>query len=341
LGGIIRPTQVTAKFNPKCHILVIKAKQNVTNKAPLRRADETLEQEDTLSQQSGYKTALGNIVRVVPLPENIHLHLLKVQMTPNIHQIIVKAPFVLPGEELKQQQIRYSSKWVPINVTVKDSSMDVLSYHQPLGTTRTPYELDRTAAYQKGYPQEEQRAKYYIPGKQWQTISSNVEGQERYLIKQEEEQEDLQKTSISRLLRPEYIRDPVTGKLAMMIKVNTVGFLPEEVVVRVDQTQRILTVEAAKRQEDQPLGDRKEVSRKQQQVLEQGIPLKYFRREFVLPQWLDVTHIGYRVLQNGLLAIKLPIVKLSKANKSSKEFDEVDVEEHQVKNVDWETPLSA
>jgi HSP20 family molecular chaperone IbpA len=334
LEGLIHPTQVTAKLNSKCHILVIKAKQTLNN-VPSKR-EEVLEQsEDVLPQSAGIEESSGKIVRVIPLPQSIYLHQIKVQITPNGQQIIVKAPFVLPGEESQveeeeEQQTRYSSTWVPIPVTIKDTSVDALNYPQHLLPRRT-------APFPSEYTQKEQRGMYYIPGKQWQTISLNKEQQ------QQQQQWELSCASnSSKLVRPEYIRDPVTGKLAMLVKVNIVGFLPEEVVVRVDQARGVLIVEANKKQE-QPLVDRRETNQHQQQILEQGLPMKCIRREFVLPKWLDITHIGYRVLQDGLLTIKLPIIELNKDNKLQG-LDEVDEEEQQqpqVKNLDWETPLSA
>jgi HSP20 family molecular chaperone IbpA len=327
LEGSIRPSQVTAKLNPKCHILVIKAKQTVKNALPKRK--EVLKHSgDVVEPQSaGADTPSGKIVRVIPLPQNIYLRQLKVQITPNGQQIMVKAPFVLSGEESQeeQQRSRYSSTWVPIRITVKDISVDALNYPQHSLPSRTANEWEREAQFPKEYTQKEQHGMYYIPGKQWQTISSSINAQQQ--------RETPRTSSSSKRTRPEYIRDPVTGKLAMLMKVNILGFLPEEIVVRVDQTRGILIVEANQK-EEQP--------QQQQQVLEQGLPIKCLRREFVLPQWLDINHIGYRVLQDGLVIIKLPIIKLNKANKLQ-ERDEVDVEgleQRPEKNLDWETPLS-
>jgi HSP20 family molecular chaperone IbpA len=303
------PKDVTAKLNPKCRILVIKAKQNAKT-IPWK-------------QQQCPRMMGSQVLEVIVLPENIHLQQIKVQMTQN-GQLIVAAPFVLPNEQQRGQQTRYASTWIPIHVTLKDSSVDVLGKQLGgLGLSK------RCQQSQYGlHPMQQYTAAYSTPGKQYRPIQDF----QHECFTQPQQQGLQQETSISKLFCPEYIRDTATGKVVMIYKVNTLGFLPKEVTVSVIQDKGFLVVEAIKKS----LGSLKDVSK--QQLLEQGVPVKYLCREFVLPEFLDIKNIGYYVMKNGLLLIKLPIVK-SQLNKLQ-ELGNINVEEKQLKNINWERAMT-
>jgi HSP20 family molecular chaperone IbpA len=269
------PKDLTVKLNPKFRILVIKAEKNVHR------------QELKKSQPMG-----GKLIQMILLPEDIHLKQFRVQMTPN-GQVIMMAPFLIPGEHIQQQ--RYPSIWVPVRVTLKEKNFP--DTKQGTMDPKTPTEYGRKQT--KNVPR--------MP--------------EVTLIQQQ--------TPVGQYFRPELIRDNETGTFAMIVNVNTVGFLPKEVRVRVDQTKRRLIVVASKKGS--------------LETTEQGIATKYLHREFILPRCLDVPHIVFHVLKNGLLIVKLPILK----NKESKlkEMLDVDVdveeEEQQWKNVEWKKPKLA
>jgi HSP20 family molecular chaperone IbpA len=240
----------------------------------------------------------GKLIQVILLPEDIHLKQFRVQMTPT-GQVIMMAPFIIPGEHIQQQ--RYPSIWVPIRVTLKEKS--VPDTKRGTMDSKTPTEYGRKQ--NKNVPR--------MP--------------ELSLIQQQ--------TPIGKFFRPEWIRDSETGTLAMIVKVNTAYFRPEEVRVRVDQTKGRLIVEATKK------GSLETSKFDKEQLLEQGVATKYLLREFVLPKWLDMTHIVFRVLKNGLLIVKLPILK-NKESKLEEMLDmDVEEEEQQGKNVEWKKPKLA
>jgi hypothetical protein len=86
-------------------------------------------------------------------------------------------------------------------------------------------------------------------------------------------------------------------QLLVALDVKFVDFRAEDIKVRMqshETKRRVLIVEAKKvRQFREP---------------QFGTTVKYLRREFELPQWLDVKKIVYRVLPTGVLRIKLPLL---------------------------------
>jgi hypothetical protein len=332
LEGCFPPTQVTAKVNPQKHILVVKAKPHTGNVQPSVKN----------------VAALGKMVRVIPLPQTIHLHQLKVQMTPDCRQIIAKAPFVLPGEDVQEQhQPRYlSSTWIPIPIAIKAVKLSTLPspyphewytdtntnininvnqkqriqespasygcYTPSSATSFVPYPTTTMNANQKS-------CKCCPTVKCLQHVMGN-QGEGVYYPKNRGTL-TLREAFLPALFGPQYIRDPISGTLATIVKVNTIGYPPQDIIVRVNEVKRILIVETGLKR---PL-------RGAEMSQQQPLPLKYFRREFVLPRWIDLTHIGYYVSSNGLLNIKLPIVK----GKEYKFEELVSELEGELKNVLW------
>jgi hypothetical protein len=91
-------------------------------------------------------------------------------------------------------------------------------------------------------------------------------------------------------------------QLLVALDVKFVDFRAEDIKVRMqhETKRRVLIVEAKKvRQFREP---------------QFGTTLKYVRREFELPQWLDVKNIVYRVLPTGVLRIKLPLLLTGTTN---------------------------
>jgi len=90
------------------------------------------------------------------------------------------------------------------------------------------------------------------------------------------------------------ITTTTTQQLQVVLDVKFVDFRAEDIKVRMHETKRrVLTVEAKKiRQFREP---------------QFGTIVKFVRREFELPQWLDVKNIVYRVLPTAVLRIKLPL----------------------------------
>jgi HSP20 family molecular chaperone IbpA len=298
---------VTVKLNPKCRVLVIKA----TNTKTLQQEEQMFVEEEDVEQQ---QTFGGKCVRVIPLPENVHLEQLRVQMTTR-GQLVVKAPFLMPGESLWQQKQlhRFTPTWVPIRVTLKNSTIKGLF-------NKTHYQCDINTVCPTGYPLMEEENMFPCQEQQWNKMNKNITGRGLFQTStgisqnlfpcQGQQWNKVNKnitgrglfqtsTGISQFLRPQYIRDEVTGKLAMIINVNTVGFRPEEICVCVKEG--ILIVEATKRSAT--------ATHIISQIPKLGLPVKYLHREFILPQFLDVTHIAYRVLSNGIVTIKLPMLK--------------------------------
>jgi len=266
-----RPQDVTAKLNPKCRILVIKVKKN-----NIRQQSE----EDVLQEGQTFGKKL---VRIIPLPENIHLEELRVKVTSS-GELVVKAPFIARGE-MQQYQRNISSTWIPLKVTMKDIFATQHQQH-----TKSCYKNKRCQHGEK---------KVYPFGLE-QMTNEGIVGCEGGLY-----QHHSTSINTNNTLRTEYIRDEVTGKPTMLVKVNVIGFRPEEVRVRVVESKRVLIVEAIKRSSLTTL----EMPMQQQQHQQQGLTMKYFCREFFLPQFLDVTHIAFRVLKSGVLVIKLAMLK--------------------------------
>jgi len=279
-----RPEDVTAKLNPKCRILVIKAKTN-----PIRHQQQTeqLKEEDLVQQQ---RWGGKKLVRIIPLPENIHLEKLRVKV-PTRGELVVKAPFI-PRAEFMQHQKQYqrniSSTWIPLEVIIKGTSNVFGTQHQH---TKTCFKNKRC---QRGQKNEERV--FGGEGHEWNTKKGKLVEGGLY-----QHHSTFINVNTTNTLRTEYIRDEVTGKPAMLVKVNVIGFLPEEVRVRVVESKRVLIVEATKRStttQEMPLPQE-----------ERGLTMKYLCREFFLPQFLDVSHIAFRVLKTGVLVIKLPMLK--------------------------------
>jgi hypothetical protein len=91
-------------------------------------------------------------------------------------------------------------------------------------------------------------------------------------------------------------------QLLVALDVKFVDFRAEDIKVRMqhETKRRVLIVEAKKvRQFREP---------------QFGTTVKYVRREFELPQWLDVKNIVYRVLPTGVLRIKLPLLLTGTTN---------------------------
>jgi len=226
-------------------------------------------------------------VRIIPLPENIHLEQLRVKVTGR-NELVVKAPFI-PREEMMQQkqyQRGLPCTWIPLEVTIKRSSI--------FGTQQQNKKCFPHKCYQHGqktiFPMENESVHGWQGQTEWNKLKRKIA-----------EGGLFQHHSTSTTLRTEYIRDEETGKVAMLVKVNVIGFRPEEVRVRVVESKRVLIVEATKR------SSTLEMPMHHQQ--EQALTMKYLRREFILPQFLDVSHIAFRVLKTGVLAIKLPMLK--------------------------------
>jgi HSP20 family molecular chaperone IbpA len=240
------------------------------------------------------------LVRIIPLPENVHLEQLRVQLTPR-GLLVVKAPFLMPGVSVWQQKQlhRFAPTWVPIRVTLKDCDLFQL----------------QGGLFNKKCSEEYQ-------GQQWnKQTKKNIPEQDIF----QHTTGLTTTTAVTNLLRPQFIRDEVTGKLAMHFKVNTMGFRPEE--IRVVAKDGVLIVEATTKRSTKSI----------KEITKLGLPVKYLHREFVLPQFVDEDHIAYRVLNNGILTIKLPILKTKQINMQTR--NEADIEEQQM--LDWQKPMCA
>jgi len=261
------PQDVTAKLNPQCRILVIKAKKDNI------RQQQQMEQLEERGQTFGK----NKLMRIIPLPENIRLEQLRVKVTTR-GELVVKAPFLTRSEMQQKQHLRnISSTWIPLKVTIKGSDVFGTQHQHTKSLFRTK------RCQQRGL--------------------DDLMLEKEEILGGEEQEWNKRNTTTTTTLRTEYIRDEVTGKPAMLVKINVVGFRPEEVRVRVVESKRVLIVEA--------INKRFSTIQQQQQEKQpqQGLTMKYLLREFVLPEFVDVSHIAFRVLNTGVLAIKLPLLK--------------------------------
>lgn len=282
------PQEVIAKVNTKNRVLLIKAKSCSKMNRNFRMTKEMLLQS-------------GEVVRILPLPENIHIQKLRVKIFPT-GEVVVKAPFLKSTESiLRQKQIlRSLPLWVPIPVIRKETTFNTKRFSTMLRKPTSYYPLNRihTLGEEQGFYGQDwtlsKLGKKTIPRGHFFPTTTNT-------------------TTYGNIFRPEVIRDEITGKLAMLIKVNTLGFLPEEVRVRVNDTENTLIVEAYNKSSVFTTGTW-DITK--EELLQQGLPVKFLRREFILPQGcIDVNHISYRVKETtGLLVIKVPLLKTSEVS---------------------------
>jgi len=247
----------------------VKAKVDTVNHVLLIKTKRALTQK---KMQFGNESQL---VRVVPLPRNIVLEKLTVKFTPT-GELIVKAPYIFRGQQMfpnkYQQKYQQGLKnLVPIHVSTKGNNIFGTQSKKQFYNFITIPVLPLKRNFQ---PQEQQE---YFQGKHNVHQTTDV---------------------LPPLTTPvQYIRDEVTGKPALFITVNVLGFRPEDIRVKLEK--HVLIVEA-RCEKQLPFQTKQQLK---------GLGMKYLRREYVLPKTLNIKKIAVRNLGNGILRIKLPITK--------------------------------
>jgi len=259
------------------------------------------------TQQQTKFGAENKLVRVIPLPRNIILEKLTVKFTPT-GELIVKAPFLFRGQQMfpnkfQQKYQKDMKNLVPIHVSTKGNNIFGTQKEKQFYNFITIPVMPMKRNFQ---PQEQQE---YFQGKQMKNLHN------------------MHQTTETLHTPVQIIRDEVTGKPALLLTVCTVGFRPEDICVKMDKTQHVLIVEAGLRAQKQ----QRQLPFEMQQKLK-GINMKYLRREYVLPQMVNVKKIAYRVLGYGLLRIKLPITK------QTTDLKQWNVQEQPL-HMGWEKPV--
>jgi HSP20 family molecular chaperone IbpA len=282
----LRPQDVTAKVNTKCRCVVIKVKESTSR---------------GLSSTSTSMPS-GKLVRVIPLPHDILVDQLKVKVLPH-GKLVITAPFVKSQDYSMRGEnwSRYPS-WLTIPVTHKGMN----DMWRPTGTSSSSrmnsLDLEDENIFQ-GQKSKRNPKKF----NQWHR------GLLQFTSKMIDESE------IEKMIRPDFVKDQSSGKTCMILKFNTMGFSPKNIQVEINENDQLLVIEAK---------EEKTKSMEGQELmkhLKNGLPVKLFRREFILPQNIvDVTNIAFCVLKSGILIVSLPLTQT----------EGMDMSETDVKNVD-------
>jgi hypothetical protein len=290
--GVYRPEEVRVKLNPLCHLLVIKTVPSM-QRTPLFR-------------------------QIITLPKSINFDLLRVQLNQR-GELLVIAPFKYTQgcPSFEQGQTLFvppyfqeeDLKWTEVPITIyqmisssvlnkprqqqtpfypyggeSESSTTTTSSDTDSSTTTTDTETESDTDTESGSESEsEYQYQGQYPGGYSGKLPMNQECVQKYF------------TLLKKIFYPNIV---------------TVKFVPME------------TTKYTKSQEYQPMQlllDIKFVEFQSQniQVHIRGNMLivevkktttKYFHREFMIPKWLDVNHLVYRVLPNGVLRIKVPLL---------------------------------
>jgi NACalpha-BTF3-like transcription factor len=351
--------QLTAKVNPQTDTLLLKV----------------------VKGQSKEK-----LLRGVPLPPNLRLQHLRVKVLPR-GEVVVKAPYLLPGELPLSMSYQLAAEensslpmpnWIPVRVSWQLQQQDQL----PLPSSAEMRLARKGSSWGKLEEEDPLPQHFHKQGKKIQSTGGqwfqeqNEEDQRSGSVQDRDETTGKRESSSSlshlseeqkmsklleKMLRPQYLREEVNGEeqVSLVLKVNALGFSPEEVIVRVIKEESVLIVEAVKDQQKQKVEGESETKK---QLEESGVAVKSLRREFVLSDDLDVSRIGIRKLQSGLVIITLPLVKnketkakqqqqqqqqpKSKKNKNSRRMNSTseedysdDFQKHQSREGGWEKPI--
>lgn len=244
------------------------------------------------------------IRRVLPLESNIRCENLRVVHQPQTNELIITAPFTTKGTSSSRQ------KSLPLE---EEEEGQWPTSHFPSSKSCKHYGTSGRGC--------------FYDTKLTTTLHPSSSSKNQL-----ENEKELQKSKmLEKTLRPEYIRDESNNQVSMLVQVDTLGFSPEEIRVQVDEKEKLLIIECNKEQQQQQT---------QQQELLRNLPVKSLRREFILPEWVDVNKIGFRVMQNGLLSIKLPLTSSGQEEFKNKEkLSGKGEESQQLYSRDWKKPL--
>lgn len=257
------------------------------------------------------------VQRVVPIEDNIHYENLRVLHQPHSNQLIITAPYTTKGfsrrvSEGEETQGRSEFSFGNPSSHFPSSSRSYKQQQTPTG---------------RGFFD----SKFTTTLKPSSSPKSQVENEK-----------EMQKSKVlEKTFRPECIRDESSGQLCVLWLVNTLGFSQEEIQVQVDEKEKLLIVEANKDQQQLEQQQQQQQQQEKSSLLEQikNLPMKSLRREFILPEWVDVNKIGFRVMQNGLLSVKLPLTSSVQEELKNKEQSSEKGEQSQLYTRDWQKPL--
>jgi len=298
LGGMVRPEEVKVKLNPLCRLLVIKA-------TPL------MQRRNYLS-----RTSTKQINRIVTLPKNIRMEQLIVKLTPR-GELVVMAPFkTQQGQETLTTPFFEQGR--DLLSTLKWITIPIVNYRETIRNKKPFFPFRGVSESESSSSEESSTDEESVSESETSSSESETDNEEMmWPMRQQREtgitgirnlQFQVQKyvqllqkiffpnVVMAKIVRGENtITTTTTEQLQVVLDVKFVDFRAEEIKVRMhDIKRRILIVEAKKvRQFQEP---------------QFGTTLKFVRREFELPEWLDVKNIVYRVLPTGVLRIKLPLL---------------------------------
>jgi hypothetical protein len=239
--------------------------------------------------QGAPRQASNKLKRVLPLPRNIDLQRLRVQMETEAEELVVRAPFV-GGENNatsvgKCQPQRKTDSLACITIPVmwknvasrKSTKKDCFSPCSGQGNTST-----RTGS-----------------------TRNNVNKCQPHNLKPSQ-------SCSPNNLETEVVQDEVTGKWKLLLSFNAIGFRQEEVRVTFEEKERVLVVEmerdaSPKGSEHPP--ETADASSQNRQHHPLMIALKHAREEIILPQWLDGSQLHYHVMENDALRIEIPCLR--------------------------------
>lgn len=213
----------------------------------------------------------GKCVKVLPLPETICVEELKVKVLPR-GKLVLTAPFLNPRDYSRTMRENWTKMptWIPIPVIYKRDEL---------------FNVEEKDMFPGGR------------GFHWHRIPSH-----RGLMQLVSN--ILDTAEIEKVVGADFVKDESTGKTCMIMKVNTIGFSAENIRVQINENERILLVEAK---------NEKAETMKNEEILEElsnGLPVKSLRREFILPEKIvDLSNIGFCVLKNGFLVVKVPLTE--------------------------------
>jgi virulence-associated protein VagC len=306
--GVYRPEEVTVKLNPVCHLLVIKTVPSM-QRTPL------------------FRGVIKPVKQIITLPKTLQLKKLKVKLNQR-GELLVIAPFkYTQGRQSFEQQEQIQNTFVPPYFQEEKLQWTTL----PI----TTYQLSARNVFGK---QDQQQSSFYpyqgesdtsstttstSTDSDETTTSTDTETDTDTDTESESENEEYYSSNVQMykvfaqkyvsLLKKIFSPNIVIAKIVpvettkyatsqrqhqqmqLIFEIKFVHFRSEEIKVRLHDTKpSMLIVEG------------KKTCQLQEPVYINAV--KYARREFMVPKWLDVNYLFYRVLPNGVLRIKVPFL---------------------------------
>jgi virulence-associated protein VagC len=312
--GVYRPEEVRVKLNPLCHLLVIKTVPSMQRTPLFRGVNKPIHQ-------------------IITLPKTINFDKVRVQLNQR-GELLVIAPFKsTQGRQSFGQMQQGQNTFVPPYFQEKNLQWTEV----PI----TTYQLISRSVLNK--PRQQQSSFYPYQGESDSTTTTTSTDSDASTTTTDTETEsDTESESESESgsgsgsgSENEY-EGGISGRIPMnqvlvqkyvsLLKkiffpnIVTVKFVPLE-TTKSQQSQQMQFVIEVKfvdfRSEEIQVRLQKNmliVEAKRTCLLQKPLSInavKYARREFMIPKWLDVNHLVYRVLPNGVLCFKVPLLTKS------------------------------